>query len=133
MESLTFRFIVTYYMLRVTCDVAIDYQKMEKLARDGLTEHKFGDNLTIVPWKGKHQMSNEKNSETPIATKLDWKPTDSARIEQNPPRPRSYAESTMSDEDYAAAEEDAKAGRNQPGELKDWGEMPLNLPEYEKE
>lgn len=74
-------------------------------------------------------MGAKKESDESFIPTLDWKPATAARIEPNPPRPRSFAESTMSDEDYAAAQEDAKAGRIRSGKLKDWGSMP----EFQKE
>jgi hypothetical protein len=78
-------------------------------------------------------MSNNKNPETPLVPTFDWTPPKTARIEANPPRPRTFAESTMSDEDYAAAQEYAKAGLARSGELIDWGPMSVSkIPSKEK-
>lgn len=56
----------------------------------------------------------------PLIPKIDWTPSPFARIEPNPPRPRQYGESTMSDEDYAKAQEQAATGLAPPGVLPDW-------------
>ncbi|MDQ7815300.1 MAG: hypothetical protein RDU25_05875 [Patescibacteria group bacterium] len=66
----------------------------------------------------------------PLIPKIDWTPSPVARIESDPPRPRHYGESTMSDEDYTKAQERARAGLAQPGILRDWsdpdaGEIPV--------
>ncbi len=55
----------------------------------------------------------------PLIPKIDWTPSPFARIEPDPPRPRQYGETTMSDADYAKAQEDAQAGLAIPGVLRD--------------
>lgn len=55
-----------------------------------------------------------------LIPKIDWTPSKAARIDHDPPRPRQYGESTMSDKDYAAAQERAKAGLEIPGVILDW-------------
>lgn len=56
-----------------------------------------------------------------LIPKIDWTPSPFARIDPEPPRPRSYGQSTMSDEDYAKAQEQARDGFAPPGILRDWG------------
>ncbi len=56
----------------------------------------------------------------PLIPKIDWTPSPFARIDPNPPSPRPYGQSTMSDEDYAKAQEQAAAGLAVPGILRDW-------------
>lgn len=65
-------------------------------------------------------MSNDKT----YIPAIDWRPSDAARIDPDPPRPRTFAQSTMSDTDYDAAQDEARAGRAVPGTLRDWGSIP---------
>jgi len=56
---------------------------------------------------------------------IDWEPGSAARIDPNPPAPRTFGQTTMLDDDYHAALEDARAGRAMPGILGGEGMRPL--------
>lgn len=60
---------------------------------------------------------------------IDWRPANAARIDSTPYVPRTFGQSTMSDEDYAKAQQEARNGNAPSGVLRDWGSLPPEAPE----
>jgi hypothetical protein len=66
---------------------------------------------------------------TRLVPTIDWRPAEAARIDPVPYVPRTFGQSTMSDEDYAKAQEAARNGDAPSGVLRDWGSLPPETPE----